>query len=153
MVGRVYICKAWSCFVSGASGARVLAEHVWVCIIIHKRCCFPGLGWTYPCDLWSVGCILVELCSVCNIRRIIIWCPLLWFPLLRYLTRNALLSAHLFGSSYLSPGGWAWDSGRCVVSNSWEFGASCYDGARPRPYTSTYDQESRVSSICWTRKS
>ncbi|CAM6095379.1 unnamed protein product [Calypogeia fissa] len=22
-----------------------------------------GLGWTYPCDLWGVGCILVELCS------------------------------------------------------------------------------------------
>lgn len=22
-----------------------------------------GLGWTYPCDIWSVGCILVELCS------------------------------------------------------------------------------------------
>ncbi|CAA6666258.1 unnamed protein product [Spirodela intermedia] len=22
-----------------------------------------GLGWDYPCDLWSVGCILVELCS------------------------------------------------------------------------------------------
>ncbi|KAB1204478.1 Serine/threonine-protein kinase AFC3 [Morella rubra] len=22
-----------------------------------------GLGWTYPCDLWSVGCILVELCA------------------------------------------------------------------------------------------
>lgn len=22
-----------------------------------------GLGWTYPCDVWSVGCILVELCS------------------------------------------------------------------------------------------
>ncbi|XP_031405326.1 serine/threonine-protein kinase AFC3 isoform X4 [Punica granatum] len=22
-----------------------------------------GLGWSYPCDLWSVGCILVELCS------------------------------------------------------------------------------------------
>ncbi|CAK7353394.1 unnamed protein product [Dovyalis caffra] len=21
-----------------------------------------GLGWTYPCDLWSIGCILVELC-------------------------------------------------------------------------------------------
>ncbi|KAL2517678.1 Serine/threonine-protein kinase AFC3 [Abeliophyllum distichum] len=21
------------------------------------------LGWTYPCDIWSVGCILVELCS------------------------------------------------------------------------------------------
>ncbi|KAL7222759.1 hypothetical protein ACSBR1_024457 [Camellia fascicularis] len=24
-----------------------------------------GLGWSYPCDVWSVGCILVELCSVC----------------------------------------------------------------------------------------
>ncbi|KAK2657960.1 hypothetical protein Ddye_011012 [Dipteronia dyeriana] len=22
-----------------------------------------GLGWNYPCDLWSAGCILVELCS------------------------------------------------------------------------------------------
>ncbi|KAK9079797.1 hypothetical protein SSX86_001470 [Deinandra increscens subsp. villosa] len=21
-----------------------------------------GLGWSYPCDMWSVGCILVELC-------------------------------------------------------------------------------------------
>lgn len=24
-----------------------------------------GHGWSYPCDIWSVGCILVELCSVC----------------------------------------------------------------------------------------
>jgi len=23
-----------------------------------------GLGWSYPCDIWSVGCILVELCMV-----------------------------------------------------------------------------------------
>ncbi|KAL9271743.1 Serine/threonine-protein kinase AFC2-like protein [Drosera capensis] len=22
-----------------------------------------GLGWSYPCDVWSAGCILVELCS------------------------------------------------------------------------------------------
>ncbi|GER40376.1 protein kinase [Striga asiatica] len=22
-----------------------------------------GLGWTYPCDIWSVGCILIELCT------------------------------------------------------------------------------------------
>ncbi|KAL0330766.1 UNVERIFIED_CONTAM: Serine/threonine-protein kinase AFC3 [Sesamum angustifolium] len=22
-----------------------------------------GLGWAYPCDIWSVGCILVELCT------------------------------------------------------------------------------------------
>ncbi|KAL6544582.1 hypothetical protein OROMI_023444 [Orobanche minor] len=23
-----------------------------------------GLGWTYPCDIWGAGCILVELCTV-----------------------------------------------------------------------------------------
>uniref|UniRef100_A0A7N2L997 Protein kinase domain-containing protein n=1 Tax=Quercus lobata TaxID=97700 RepID=A0A7N2L997_QUELO len=22
-----------------------------------------GLGWSHPCDIWSIGCILVELCS------------------------------------------------------------------------------------------
>ncbi|XP_021275661.1 serine/threonine-protein kinase AFC3 isoform X2 [Herrania umbratica] len=22
-----------------------------------------GLGWSFPCDLWSVGCILIELCT------------------------------------------------------------------------------------------
>ncbi|XP_026381943.1 serine/threonine-protein kinase AFC2-like isoform X3 [Papaver somniferum] len=22
-----------------------------------------GLGWSYPCDIWSIGCILIELCS------------------------------------------------------------------------------------------
>jgi dual-specificity kinase len=22
---------------------------------------WPGLGWSYPCDIWSVGCILLEL--------------------------------------------------------------------------------------------
>ncbi|GFQ07805.1 serine/threonine-protein kinase afc3, partial [Phtheirospermum japonicum] len=22
-----------------------------------------GLGWTYPCDIWSIGCVLVELCT------------------------------------------------------------------------------------------
>lgn len=26
---------------------------------------FLGLGWSYPCDIWSVGCIIVELCTVC----------------------------------------------------------------------------------------
>lgn len=31
------------------------------CFLEHP---FVGLGWSYPCDVWSVGCILVELCSV-----------------------------------------------------------------------------------------
>ncbi|XP_024169131.1 serine/threonine-protein kinase AFC2 isoform X3 [Rosa chinensis] len=22
-----------------------------------------GMGWSYPCDVWSIGCILVELCT------------------------------------------------------------------------------------------
>ncbi|XP_020873503.1 serine/threonine-protein kinase AFC2 isoform X3 [Arabidopsis lyrata subsp. lyrata] len=22
-----------------------------------------GLGWSYPCDVWSIGCIIVELCT------------------------------------------------------------------------------------------
>lgn len=37
-------------------------------IILHILAFFnEGLGWSYPCDIWSVGCILVELCSVCLI--------------------------------------------------------------------------------------
>lgn len=28
---------------------------------------FSGLGWSYPCDIWSVGCILVELCLIENL--------------------------------------------------------------------------------------
>lgn len=43
---------------------RVLCQSVymngWKLISI-----LSGLGWSYPCDIWSVGCILVELCSVC----------------------------------------------------------------------------------------
>nr|KJB06716.1 hypothetical protein B456_001G063800 [Gossypium raimondii]KJB06719.1 hypothetical protein B456_001G063800 [Gossypium raimondii] len=34
-----------------------------------------GLGWSYPCDIWSVGCILVELCTVFQENRFIV----LWF--------------------------------------------------------------------------
>lgn len=26
-----------------------------------------GFGWIYFCDIWSVGCIFVELCLVCDV--------------------------------------------------------------------------------------
>lgn len=42
-------------------------------IICHTTFCPPGLGWNYPCDLWSVGCILVELCSV-SLQTWLTWC-------------------------------------------------------------------------------
>ncbi|WVZ69881.1 hypothetical protein U9M48_018602 [Paspalum notatum var. saurae] len=32
-------------------------------IILGKLVIPKGLGWSFPCDIWSVGCILVELCS------------------------------------------------------------------------------------------
>ncbi|KAJ0793788.1 putative dual-specificity kinase CMGC-CLK family [Helianthus annuus] len=41
-------------------------DHSYVVSTRHYRApeVILGLGWNYPCDLWSVGCILVELCSV-----------------------------------------------------------------------------------------
>jgi dual-specificity kinase len=24
-----------------------------------------GCGWSYPCDLWSIGCIMLEFYTVC----------------------------------------------------------------------------------------
>ncbi|XP_058099022.1 serine/threonine-protein kinase AFC1-like isoform X2 [Magnolia sinica] len=40
-------------------------DHTYVVSTRHYRApeVILGLGWNYPCDLWSVGCILVELCS------------------------------------------------------------------------------------------
>ena len=40
-----------------AAGGNYVSFHV----PVHG---FVGLGWSYPCDIWSVGCILVELCTV-----------------------------------------------------------------------------------------
>jgi len=37
-----------------------------------------GLGWSYPCDIWSVGCILVELCTVW-----FLWASV-WFGMYKY---------------------------------------------------------------------
>jgi dual-specificity kinase len=52
----------------------VLAASLTICVKKYKHeeltsCAslvliFLGLGWNYPCDMWSIGCILVELCSV-----------------------------------------------------------------------------------------
>ncbi|XP_050119450.1 serine/threonine-protein kinase AFC1-like [Malus sylvestris] len=40
-------------------------EHKYIVSTRHYRApeVILGLGWSYPCDIWSVGCILVELCS------------------------------------------------------------------------------------------
>ncbi|XP_068669453.1 serine/threonine-protein kinase AFC1-like isoform X1 [Aristolochia californica] len=40
-------------------------DHSYVVSTRHYRApeVILGLGWNYPCDLWSAGCILVELCS------------------------------------------------------------------------------------------
>ncbi|XP_073007607.1 serine/threonine-protein kinase AFC2-like isoform X1 [Typha latifolia] len=40
-------------------------DHSYVVSTRHYRApeVILGLGWSYPCDIWSVGCILVELCS------------------------------------------------------------------------------------------
>ncbi|KAJ4977620.1 hypothetical protein NE237_008400 [Protea cynaroides] len=40
-------------------------DHTYVVSTRHYRApeVILGLGWNYPCDLWSVGCILLELCS------------------------------------------------------------------------------------------
>ncbi|XP_052172980.1 serine/threonine-protein kinase AFC1 isoform X2 [Diospyros lotus] len=39
-------------------------DHTYVVSTRHYRApeVILGLGWNYPCDIWSVGCILVELC-------------------------------------------------------------------------------------------
>ncbi|KAL2509362.1 Serine/threonine-protein kinase AFC1 [Forsythia ovata] len=40
-------------------------DHSYVVSTRHYRApeVILGLGWNYPCDMWSIGCILVELCS------------------------------------------------------------------------------------------
>ncbi|KDP26676.1 hypothetical protein JCGZ_17834 [Jatropha curcas] len=40
-------------------------EHNYIVSTRHYRApeVILGFGWSYPCDIWSVGCILVELCS------------------------------------------------------------------------------------------
>ncbi|XP_074274388.1 serine/threonine-protein kinase AFC2-like isoform X2 [Silene latifolia] len=49
-------------FGSTAHGTQV---HNYIVSTRHYRApeVILGLGWSYPCDLWSVGCILAELCA------------------------------------------------------------------------------------------
>lgn len=90
-----------------------------------------GLGWNYPCDIWSVGCILVELCTVCTSNAL-------------YLShcQTSLCYVHLVGSYLVIYFHIGWG----LVPNSWEFGAPCNDGACSRSFTFSNVEESRVSS-------
>ncbi|KAK1577710.1 hypothetical protein Q3G72_024171 [Acer saccharum] len=47
------------------STAYEIRDHNYIVSTRHYRApeVILGLGWSYPCDIWSVGCILVELCS------------------------------------------------------------------------------------------
>ncbi|KAK4376947.1 hypothetical protein RND71_003243 [Anisodus tanguticus] len=47
------------------SAAYERPDHNYIVSTRHYRApeVILGLGWSYPCDLWSAGCILVELCS------------------------------------------------------------------------------------------
>ncbi|XP_042373165.1 serine/threonine-protein kinase AFC2-like isoform X2 [Zingiber officinale] len=40
-------------------------DHTYIVSTRHYRApeVILGLGWSYPCDIWSIGCIIVELCS------------------------------------------------------------------------------------------
>ena len=88
---------------------------------------FAGLGWSYPCDIWSVGCILVELCTV---RFLISSCQL--FVIVWVMPLYSLF-LHIIGT------GWG------VVSNTWELGAPCNDGTCSWSPPTAYVEESRVS--------
>ncbi|XP_073003443.1 serine/threonine-protein kinase AFC2-like isoform X2 [Typha latifolia] len=47
------------------STTDIKQDHSYIVSTRHYRApeVILGLGWSYPCDIWSVGCILVELCS------------------------------------------------------------------------------------------
>jgi len=87
-----------------------------------------GLGWSYPCDIWSAGCILVELCTVCLSlsKRLHLYLSILWF---------------LFYKMRLSI------TGRSFISDSWKFRTSCNDGKGTWIITTAHVEESRVSDL------
>lgn len=110
----------------------------WVCMmIIHNnqpsqlRSWFwlyiVGLGWSHSCDIWSVGCILVELCTVCFAH---------WDSV------HTFVNLLQFWLSVLNVG-------RSFVSDSWKFRAPCHDGEGTWSTTNAYVEESRVSERQW----
>ncbi|AQK96370.1 Serine/threonine-protein kinase AFC3 [Zea mays] len=79
-----------------------------------------GLGWSFPCDIWSVGCILVELCSVRSLHTL-------------YFSSTSLvivfLTSHFLGGS--------------IVSDTRESGTPSNDGEGFGTSTRGYDTESK----------
>lgn len=86
---------------------------------------YIGLGWSYPCDIWSVGCILVELCTV----------SLKFFGSVDLLTTKTGIYAYP-RTSFI---GWG------IISNSWESRAPGNDGAGAWTIASAYVEKSGVS--------
>ena len=41
----------------------VLLKSFWVFSLICAVLLTTGCGWSFPCDMWSIGCILVEFCT------------------------------------------------------------------------------------------
>jgi len=82
-----------------------------------------GLGWSFPCDIWSVGCILVELCSVRSLHTL-------------YFSSTSLvivfLTSHFLGGS--------------IVSDTRESGTPSNDGEGFGTSTRGYDTESKLFS-------
>ncbi|PQP96876.1 serine/threonine-protein kinase AFC1 [Prunus yedoensis var. nudiflora] len=68
-------------------------DHSYVVSTRHYRApeVILGLGWNYPCDIWSVGCILVELCS--GVHNILLTFVLLFTGVVadKYFRRGARL--------------------------------------------------------------
>lgn len=70
ILGKILFCLKWyftSCVVIYIFSFYIYNEYLLTLLYY-----FEGLGWNYPCDMWSVGCILVELCSVSSFLLILL---------------------------------------------------------------------------------
>ena len=87
----------------------------WVLMLLNIP--LAGLGWSLPCDIWSVGCILVELCSV----------RLLVMPVFPLLPWYMVLTLKFIGGG--------------IVSDTWEPGTPSNDGEGFGTRTRAHDTE------------